>query len=121
MLLKPIAKALIRHKLAKLTKLCIEWLTINGDMMNHQITDWMIAWLTVWHFRLTRQRSAAAGENASEKHGQCFRNLTRGSTLASRRLHRLVRSEVLLRHERAHGVNGLAGRLRCAALRPIIS
>src|SRR4029077_13262500 len=37
------------------------------------------------------ENKITAGENASRKHGQCFRNLTRGSTPASCRLHRLVR------------------------------
>src|SRR5207237_10467019 len=47
MLLKPIAKALIRHKLAELAKLCIERLTVDRDVMHHQVRDWVIAGFTV--------------------------------------------------------------------------
>jgi hypothetical protein len=35
MLLKPTAKTLVGHKLAQLTKLSIEWLTKDGDVMDH--------------------------------------------------------------------------------------
>ena len=47
MLLKPVAKALIRHELAELTKLCIERLTVDGDVMHHQVRDGVIAGFTV--------------------------------------------------------------------------
>jgi len=47
MLLKPVAKVLIRHELAELMKLCIERLTVDGDVMHHQVRDGVIAGFTV--------------------------------------------------------------------------
>ncbi len=47
MLLKPVAKALIRHELAELTKLCIERLTVDGDVMHYQVRDGVIAGFSV--------------------------------------------------------------------------
>ena len=34
-LLKPVTKAVIRHQLAKLTKLCVEGFTKHGDAVDH--------------------------------------------------------------------------------------
>ena len=57
MLLEPIAKAMIRHKLSELAKLSVEWLAINGNAMANDISDWVIARFAVHAgFRLTRIR-----------------------------------------------------------------
>jgi hypothetical protein len=47
MLLKPIAKAIIGHKLTKLTKLSVERFSVDRDVMNHQVCDGMITGLSV--------------------------------------------------------------------------
>jgi len=57
MRLKPIAQTLVRHKLAQLTKLSIEWFPKDSHAMNYQIGDWMIAGIAVHvRVRLTKQR-----------------------------------------------------------------
>jgi hypothetical protein len=59
LLFKPVAQSVIGHKLPKLSKLRIKRLPINRKVMNHQIGNWVIARLTVWH--------TTSNENSAEK------------------------------------------------------
>jgi hypothetical protein len=65
-LLKPIAKPVIGHELADLSKLGVERFTVNRKLVNHQVSDWMIARPTVWYLRLTTQSSATAATGRTD-------------------------------------------------------
>ena len=65
MLLKPIAKTLIRHELAELTKLRVKWLSIHSDVMHHQVGDWMVARFAV-HARFSPNETELSHRSRSE-------------------------------------------------------
>jgi hypothetical protein len=49
-------RGVVRHELAELAKLSVEWLAINGNAMANDISDWVIARFAVHAgFRLTRR------------------------------------------------------------------
>ncbi len=56
MLVIPIAKSMIGHELAELSKLGIQWFAKTRNAMNDDITDRTITWTTVGHRRLTSIR-----------------------------------------------------------------
>jgi hypothetical protein len=70
MLLKPIAKTLIRHKLAELTKLRVEWLSIHVDVVHHQVGDGMVARFAI-HARFSPNDPSSA--TAATRRADCNR------------------------------------------------